>query len=117
MTIGRITKRFFAVLAFIAIAFFMMTAIMAPLFYARGAIYQVNFGNISPEKCSTLISGDEFIEYIDTVWDTDPCTGKETLYFLYSVEWKADAKEWFINWLDENGVTALSIQSGNIPED
>lgn len=117
MTIGRMTKKIFAVLAFIAFICLIIVTIMAPLMYARGAIYQVNFGNVSSEKCAILIAGDKDVEYIDTVWDTDPCTGKETLYFLYAIEWKTDAKEWFINWLDDNEITALSIGSGNIPAD
>ena len=115
--IGRTIKKICAVLAFMVVVCLILVSIMAPLMYARGAIYQVNFGNISPEKCSILVAGDKDVEYIDTVWDTDPCTQENILYFLYAIEWKTDAREWFTNWLSENDITALSIGSGNTLSD
>jgi hypothetical protein len=71
---------------------------------------EVQFSNITSAQCSYVSS---LSSYRGVVSKIDPCTLNVTYYYVYSVSWKTDSKEWLLAQFAKDGIVPVRVSPYN----
>ena len=79
---------------------------------ADGALYKVQFSNISEEQRAYATTSVKDIKFLGITPSTDPCTLNTVYWYDYQVTWKTDAEEWLLVHLGKDKIDPVSVKTG-----